>query len=272
MTQDSHRILKAAVAAVDPYKCVAQSFRKEEGSLLHVGLHQYDLAHFDRILLVAFGKASAAMACAVVEQLGPLLCGGLVIIKDDHATTAEKELLPANNISIREASHPVPDSRSVQASQELIQLVQEQASEKTLVVTCISGGGSALFCLPEENLSLDDLAKTNQQLLNSGLSIQDMNVIRKRLEVGKGGGLAMAAFPSTMVSLVMSDVLGDPLDLIASGPTVEDTSSSQDALTLIERSGLSERLPSSVVAAIERKAEEVKRSGGEEKFVCSVRI
>jgi len=116
-----------------------------------------------------------------------------------------------------------------------------------LVICCISGGGSALFCLPQDPLSMDDLKKTNQVLLGSGMSIQDMNVIRKRLESGKGGRLAAAAYPSTVISLILSDVLGDPLDLIASGPTVPDTSTFGDAYQLVQKNNLEYKLPAKVV-------------------------
>jgi len=160
---------------------------------------------------------------------------GLVIVKDKHATIEEQTKLESYGIPVQEAAHPVPDERSVAASKSLLETIQQHASEKTLVLACISGGGSALFCAPRPPLSLEDLQATNTALLQSGWNIQDMNVVRKRLELGKGGRLAEAAYPSRVVSLILSDVLGDPLDLIASGPTVPDSSTWQDAWELVQR-------------------------------------
>jgi glycerate-2-kinase len=146
----------------------------------------------------------------------------------------ELDVLRKHNVEIQEASHPVPDERSVQGATRIVNMVKEHASERTLVLCCISGGGSALFCAPKPPLTLKDLQHVNEALLASGMTIQQMNVIRKRLEMGKGGRLAAAAHPSTVVTLVLSDILGDPLDLIASGPTVPDTSTCKDAWDLVQ--------------------------------------
>jgi glycerate-2-kinase len=238
MTADCLKITNAAIRAVDPVFSV-------QASLVHLGDSQfslqgtvYDLNDYDKIVLVAFGKASSAMATAVVDRLvQSLYCpelSGLVIIKDDHATTAELDKLARHNVTVKSAAHPVPDERSVAASEQLLDLVRDAASSQTLLLACISGGGSALFCAPHPSLSLADLQATNTALLQSGWSIQDMNVVRKRLEQGKGGRLAQAAFPAPMASLILSDVLGDSLDLIASGPTVPDTSTWQDAWELVK--------------------------------------
>ena len=181
--------------------------------------------------------------------------GGIAVVKDDHATEEEATLLPAKyGITVREASHPVPDSRSVDAAGEILERVGA-AGGRTLVVCCISGGGSALFCAPRPPLTLDDIAETNRCLLASGMSIDSMNVIRKRLELGKGGRLAAAAYPATVVALVLSDIVGDPLDLIASGPTVPDPSSWDDAIELVTKFGLGRggeyELPSAVLDVLD---------------------
>ena len=136
-------------------------------------------------------------------------------------------------------------------------MVREEASERTLVLCCISGGGSALFCSPKPPLTLHDLISTNGALLASGMTIQQMNIIRKRLEMGKGGRLAAAAYPSTVVTLVLSDIVGDPLDLIASGPTVPDTSTWKDARDLVQRSiSLQSTLPSAVLQLLQEGLQE----------------
>lgn len=240
MTRDCHDIYWAAINAVDPVNAVENKLVHVDQSRFQVdGKKDIDLEDYEKVVLVAFGKASSAMATAVLNRL--LLSSflpeisGVVIVKDGHAKASEEELLNEHGVCIREASHPVPDQRSVDASNELLSLVRESASEKTLVVACISGGGSALFCAPAQGLTLDDLAITNQVLLKSGWGIHQMNVVRKRLDQGKGGRLAEAAYPGQVVSLILSDVLGDPLDLIASGPTVPDTSTWKDAWELVTR-------------------------------------
>jgi glycerate 2-kinase len=241
MTEDALTIVKQGIEAVDPYKAVRAHFEVKDhnNNELCIGTETtLDLDRYNQLVLVAFGKASSAMATAVVEQLQendrnlPTI-SGLVICKDDHATAYEQSILETSGITVRFASHPVPDERSSAAALELVTLVQQSASPDTLIICCISGGGSALFCRPRPPLTLSDLQGTNSVLLGSGLGIQDMNVIRKRLEEGKGGRLAALSYPSTLVTLVLSDVLGDPLDLIASGPTVPDTSNWQDAWTLV---------------------------------------
>jgi glycerate 2-kinase len=246
MTSDARSIVDAAIHAVEPVFSVQQRLHHLDTSRFMLGVSGknedgkvYDLKDYDKVVLVAFGKASSAMASAVVDRLlessySPQL-SGLVIIKDDHATKDETNKLEKHGISVLSAAHPVPDERSVQASRQLLELVRTSASPRTLVIACISGGGSALFCAPHPSLSLADLQATSTALLQSGWSIQDMNVVRKRLEQGKGGRLAQAAFPGHVMSLILSDVLGDPLDLIASGPTVPDTSSWEDAWQLVQR-------------------------------------
>lgn len=243
MTEDAKSIIDSAIDAVDPISAVKKSLAVVDGSKLRAknsnGIHDYDLGKYDRVIIIAFGKASSAMSTAVLDRLNEVSedmpISGLVIVKDGHATAFEKERLQKYNIHIREASHPVPDQRSVDASEEALQIVKSGAnSERKLVIACISGGGSALFCAPSEGLTLDDIQATNTALLQSGWNIQDMNVVRKRLDKGKGGRLAEAAYPGDVLSLILSDVLGDPLDLIASGPTVCDTSNWTDAWNLVK--------------------------------------
>ena len=256
MKQDAVNILQSGIDAVDPYTAIRTHFRRHDNMII-VGENSLDLDDYDDIILVAFGKASSAMATSAIKQLNgqpgmktPKI-SGLVICKDDHATTHEQRVLEETGIPIRYAAHPVPDERSSQAAQDLLALVEETASPATLVLCCISGGGSALFCRPRPPLTLPDLQQTNSILLRSGMGIQDMNVIRKRLEDGKGGRLAAASHPSTVVTLVLSDVLGDPLDLIASGPTVPDRSTCEDAWKLVQRNNIKDELPANVRQVIE---------------------
>ena len=235
MTKDALDIVHKAIHAVDPYTAVRNHFKvQDDGKTLCRGSSQMiPLDKYKEIVLVSFGKASAAMATAVLERLSQDRCDttvrpshhhhhhsivGCVICKDGHATAYEQEIISNHyGIPIRCASHPIPDERSARAGQEILTLVRDTASPQTLVVCCISGGGSALFCTPASLLTVQDLQTTNTILLASGMTIQGINVIRKRLEEGKGGRLAVQSYPSRVITLVLSDVLGDPLDLIASG-------------------------------------------------------
>lgn len=278
MTNDSLDIVNKAIQAIDPIFAIQQNLHHVSEDRFQIGLppstttnpgavndsngHRpnemamIELGKYDKIVLVAFGKASSAMATAVLDRLLesselPEL-SGLVIAKDGHATEQEISKLKSHHIRVMEASHPVPDERSVQAAEDLLDLVRTSASDRTLVIACISGGGSALFCAPHPKLTMKDLQDCNTALLQSGWNIQEMNVVRKRLESGKGGRLAAAAFPGQIVSLILSDVLGDPLDLIASGPTVPDTSTWQDAWELVNQSLPEETtLPDSVMQLLQ---------------------
>ena len=272
MTKDALRMARAAIRAVYPDVAIRDRLRVEcddEGRRVLVARAvvggggvparelAYDLSEYDNVRIVSFGKASAAMALAAAEVLSDsmsrsntpaTILDGVVIIKDDHATDEEiKTLNEKYNILVRSASHPVPDARSVAAATEILELASTSDS-RTLILACISGGGSALFCSPRDTLTLDDLMAVNRRLLESGMPIEHMNVIRKRLENGKGGRLAAAAYPATVLALVLSDIIGDPLDLIASGPTVPDDGSSwDDAYGLVNAYGLEHELPIAVL-------------------------
>lgn len=265
MTADALKIIREAIRAVNPYTAI-QSCVKREGNILKVSDSSWDLAEYDEIVLVGFGKASSAMATAVLQRIYGdtnddqgreeinaekstvrLPCSGVVICKDDHATAPELDVLKEHGVEVLDASHPVPDARSVHAADRLMQVVADRASPKTFLICCISGGGSALFCRPTPPLTLQDLQHVNSRLLASGMSIQEMNVLRKRLEVGKGGRLAAKCYPSQLLTLVLSDVVGDPLDLIASGPTVCDTSTWEEAWQIVGRYRLHDQLPGAVM-------------------------
>lgn len=268
MTNDALAIAHAAIEAVDPKIAVRNrlhiQFDNHQLKLVAKADRElvYDLSQYDNIKIISFGKASSAMALAVAEIISnaysqssniPLpKLDGIVIIKDDHATDEDIQLLnEKHNIIVRSASHPVPDARSVSAANEILDLASSSNS-KTLILACISGGGSALFCSPRDRLTLEDLMAVNSRLLESGMPIEHMNVIRKRLEKGKGGRLAASAYPATVLTLVLSDIIGDPLDLIASGPTVPDDGSTwEDAWRLVSEYGLNtggkHELPRSVL-------------------------
>jgi len=267
MTEDALRILTKAIQSVNPRMALQYCLSAESDGTLSVtdataATMSYKRDDYDEVVIVAFGKASSTMALTSAEIVSEAWPGvsisGIAIVKDGHATEDEERALPQKfNVKIREASHPLPDERSVSATHDVLELLNRKANERTLVVCCISGGGSALLTKPRPPLTLDDIAQTNSCLLGSGMSIDKMNVIRKRLDEAKGGRLAAhAAYPSRVVSLILSDVVGDPLDLIASGPTVPDSSSWQDASDLLGDFGLGRageyELPAKVLEMMEQ--------------------
>ena len=166
------------------------------------------------------------------------LSKGSVTVRYGHSA-------PTRAVRIREASHPVPDAAGVEATRAIVELLEE-ADTDDLVVCVISGGGSALLTLPADDITLEDLQQTTDALLRSGASINEINVVRKHLDSVKGGGLARLAAPAQVITLVLSDVVGNPLDAIASGPTVPDTSTWAEAAAVLDRYGLWDRVPASV--------------------------
>jgi glycerate 2-kinase len=239
------RVLAAALDAVDPYRAVARVLSLA-GDQLRIAGRIYDLAHIRRILLVGAGKAAYPMARAAVDILGPRIAAGLLITKTGHAPQLE---LPSG-VQLREAGHPLPDMRGEAAAAELAALLAGAGADD-LILCLISGGGSALMPAPIPPVTLGDLQAVTSALLACGADITQINILRKHLDQLKGGGLARLAAPATLAALVLSDVIGDPLDSIASGPTVPDPSTYSDALTVIERFGLRENLPPSVLTRLE---------------------
>jgi hydroxypyruvate reductase len=240
------RVMQAALAAVEPGEAVRRALRRE-GDVLTVRAHSYDLSKYDRIVVVGAGKASAPMAAAVEEVLGERVADGLVVVKHGHTH-------PTRTVQLREASHPIPDESCVNGTAELVSLL-ETTGPRDLVVVVLSGGGSALMLLPAEGISLADMQQTTDLLLRAGATINELNTIRKHLERAKGGGLARLAAPSDVLALVLSDVVGNPLDVIASGPTVPDTSTFADTCAIVERFGIWDRLPASVAARLQNGRE-----------------
>ena len=197
-----------------------------------------DLAGIDRILVLGCGKAGAAMAQVVEEILGDRISAGLVVVKDGH-------LAPTRRISIVEAGHPVPDDRGQRAAARLLELAAS-AGPRDLVLFLVSGGGSALTPAPAPPVTLAEKQAVTRALLGAGATIGELNAVRKHLSRFKGGQLARAASPALVLTLVLSDVIGDPLDVIASGPTAPDPSTFGDALEVLRVRGLLDRVPASV--------------------------
>jgi glycerate-2-kinase len=221
-------IMAAAVGAVDAENAVRRNLRIENDFLI-VADKTFALREIERIFVVGAGKAGAAMAKAADEILGDLIDAGLVIVKDGHAEKSNY-----GRIEIVEAAHPVPDERAVENSRKLLSLV-ENSTENDLVLVLISGGGSAVSTLPAGNVELADLQFLTNELLRCGATIGEINCLRKHLTVLAGGGLAEIAFPAKICSLIISDVVGSPLDVIASGMTAPDSTTFADAWRIIEK-------------------------------------
>lgn len=230
-------IFKAGVKAVDPERAV-QKYVRRQGNQLFVGDCSYILDSYKRIFLIGAGKGTAPMAKAVEDILGPYLNNGWIVVKYGHG-------LPLKKTDIMEAGHPIPDKAGLEAAEELLKQAQK-CTEKDLIICAFSGGGSALLPAPFPPLTLDQKQETTRLLLECGATINEINSIRKHLSRSKGGWLAKEAYPATVVSLLLSDVIGDRLDVIASGPTVPDESTYSDCIKIIDRYELSDRLPKSV--------------------------
>ncbi len=241
--EDALAVLQAALEAVDPLEAVRRVLQRE-GETLRVGERRYDLRRFRHVWVVGAGKASAAMAQAVEHVLGERVSGGWVNVK--YGYTA-----PTARVTVHEAGHPLPDAAGVQGAQRIAALAR-QATADDLVLCLISGGGSALMPLPVEGVTLEDLQQLTDALLRSGAPIGALNAVRKHLSQLKGGQLARLAHPATVVTLILSDVVGNPLDVIASGPTVPDPTTFADARAVLERYGLWEGAPPAVQRHIAR--------------------
>jgi glycerate 2-kinase len=215
-------------------------FRSRAGDTLTVAGRSYDLAAFERVFVVAGGKAAVSMAAAVAKLLSERLTGGAIVTKVGHTAASGHRLPPC--LEQIEAGHPLPDANSVRGAQAVADKLRA-ATERDLVICMLSGGGSALLTLPVPGLTLDALQALTGALLRSGATIGELNLVRKHLSQVKGGNLARLAAPATLVTLVLSDVIGDPLDVIASGPTVPDPSSVADAQAVLERRGIRPEQP-----------------------------
>jgi len=233
-------VQQAALAAVEPGAAVRRHVQLE-GERLTVGGKAYDLTAIERIWLVGGGKAATAMLAALYGILGDRVAGGLAVTKYEHVDPR----LDSGPVEMVEAGHPLPDAAGVRGTRRLADLLAG-ATSRDLVLAVISGGGSALLVLPAPGLSLADLQRTTDLLLRSGATIVEMNAVRKHLSQIKGGGLARLAAPAPVISLILSDVVGDPLDVIASGPTAPDPTTFADAWSVLERYHLLEQVPPAV--------------------------
>ena len=243
LREDSRRIFMAGVAAVDPVAAVQRAVVRR-GDTLDVAGVSYDLRRYAHVYVVGAGKAGATMAQGLEGVLGERLTGGVAIVKYGH-------LAAVSRVIIHEAAHPVPDAAGVRGAEALRRLAQ-QAGADDLVFCLLSGGGSALLPAPSPGITLEEKQRVTGLFLECGASIDEINAIRKHISWLKGGQLARLVAPATPITLVLSDVVGDRLDVIASGPTVPDPTTYQDCLAIVQRYGLLARLPASVCTHLQR--------------------
>lgn len=227
LRRDARAILMAALAAADPTAAVEKVLRARG-----------DLGRYKRIFVVGAGKAGGTMARAVEQFLGSRISAGCVNVKDGD--TAKTRL-----IELRPCGHPVPDERGFNGAKRIAQICEE-AGEDDLVMCLLSGGASALAPYPAPPITLAEKRETTRLLLACGADIHEINAVRKHLSAIKGGQLARLAAPARVVSLILSDVVGDDLDVIGSGPTAPDASTFQTAFSVLEKYELRDRVPARV--------------------------
>ena len=240
------QIYTEALRAVDPEAAILRAVTRDGDQLTVVGRH-YDLSSFRKVYAVGFGKAAAPMARALERILGARLEAGLVVVKTGHTLPLERTL-------VLEAGHPEPDENGYAAALELIRFLATSLSNEDLLFVLISGGGSALVPAPLEGLSLAEKKAVTALLLKSGATIQEINAIRKHLSRLKGGRLLGYVNGARVAALMLSDVVGDDMTSIASGPTVPDPTTYADCLSIAGKYGLESQLPSSVLSLLKSGA------------------
>jgi len=232
-TKHALQIFRAALAASDPQEAVLR-YLKFDGRTITAGRRKYSLKKFDRIQVIGAGKASAAMARAVERLLGRHIAGGWINVKDGHTTHLRK-------IHQQECGHPVPDERGVAGTIKMAGIARE-AGVRDLLIGVVSGGASALTPAPVPPMTLSEKQELTKRLLASGATIHEINTVRKHLSSFKGGQLAKLAYPATTIALILSDVIGDDLDVIGSGPTVGDRSTVEEAREVLAKYGIKQNV------------------------------
>jgi glycerate 2-kinase len=244
---DACEIMAHAIQAVDPYDCVYRHVLSDDNQLV-IGDKVFPPSNFDRIFLIGFGKASVPMAKAVLDVLDSKIHQALVVTKDP-SFLAENGY--QDKLHVLLGGHPLPTTDSVKSTKVLVQSLPELTS-RDLILVVISGGGSALFSEPVGGVTIEELYDLNQLLIKSGANIAEINTIRKHLDLVKGGRLAERLQPAQVESFILSDVIGDQLDMISSGPTVPDLTTYQDALNILTHYNLFKNIPKSILDYLEK--------------------
>jgi len=261
MKRMAETIFSKALSAVDPSKILKDRIRIEKNHL-RIRMEgnsekSFNLNSFDKIFLVGTGKASNAMAQAIEEIFGDRVTMGVITTKYGH-------LLPLKKTEIIEAGHPIPDQKGYEGAKKVQNLLKE-SGPKDLVIFLLSGGGSALLPFPADDIGLKEKQKVTQLLLDCGADIKEINTIRKHISRMKGGWLAKWAYPSTVIGFILSDVVGDQLDVIGSGPTVPDPSTFEEAWEILKKYDLLKKIAPSIQKYLElgkgEKVEETPKPG-----------
>lgn len=245
--EDACEILAHAIYAVDPYVSVSNMINLHEHHL-NFNTKVIDLNNIDRIYVIGFGKASVPMAQALLDKLGKKINDAMVITKDEKFLSVAKDY---DNFTILIGGHPIPNQDSVKSTQIMLNSLPE-FTEKDFVFVLVSGGGSALFTKPVQGVSLEDLQFLTQSLLQCGAGIYEINTLRKHLDLVKGGRLAQRLQPAVVETIILSDVIGDRLDVIASGPTVPDPTTYKDAIEVLQRYKIFDRVPLGIIRSLEQ--------------------
>ena len=239
------KIYNAALLAASPISCINE-FIEEKNELLKIGKKKYNLHSYEKIYVISFGKAAYGMAIGTQRILKKRIAKGIIVSN----ASCEKKV---PGFKFIESSHPLPDDKSVKAANAIISLLN-QTKKNDLVIFLISGGGSSMIALPDENITLEDKKITTQILLKSGVDIKTLNIVRKKMSKIKGGGLLKYSFPSEVATLIMSDVVGDQLDVIASGPTLPDKSDAEEAWREIIGLEIENQLPHEVIKKLKNSS------------------
>jgi len=229
--------LEAAVKIADPKQLIKTKLILKN-SILHVDEYSFNLKKYRNIYVIGGGKASGSMANALEQVLGKYITKG-------HVNVPRGDKSKTSIIKLHEASHPIPDETGVEGTTQMLKIA-EQAKEDDLIICLISGGGSSLMPLPRGEVSISDKRELTNALLRCGATINEINTVRKHISEFKGGWLAKKAYPATILNLILSDVLGDPLDFIASGPTVPDSTTFSDAIKVLKKYALWDKTPKSI--------------------------
>ncbi len=243
---DAARVWSAALRAADPESAV-RKFLKLNGPILQIKRNRFNLDKVRRLWILGAGKAAAPMGRAAEKILGRHVSGGILVTKYDHS-------MPLKRLEVVEAGHPWPDAKSVSAGARIISFAENQIAANDLVICLFSGGASALMVSPAQGITLQDKLKCTRLLMNNGVDIYELNAVRKHLSDIKGGGLARLLAPARIMSLILSDVVGDDVGTIASGPVSPDSTTFEECLGIFHKLRLFSKIPPAVRKRFEQGA------------------
>lgn len=243
LRKDAREIFNEALNAADPKRCILEHVSLSKG-VLKIDSQKYKIASYRSVYVIAFGKAASSMASSIELLLGKNITEGIVISnsRPDYSF---------DHMDFYLSSHPIPDDKSMKAAIKVMSVL-DKAGEDDLVIFLISGGGSSLLAMPREKISIEEKQKLTSELLLSGVDASGFNTVRKKLSQIKGGGLLKKAIPAQTITLILSDVVGDKLEVIASGPTVADTTTFEDAWRVIEALKLEHVIPPKVLVHLDK--------------------